>query len=232
MDKFKDKQYEIEENYIFNNYLNNSQVLAPLEQISDSFKKTDVSLNGKPYILYKYNLGNVLLIPAVNNLFSGDFDEIYNIHFDPKYGIHFNITRKKNSIIEMFNYDYHTKESNLVDDYTNVIASYFNMDDSKNILCKVFENENVPLESFILRSGITKVKLEKNQKYVEIRKDETGIKKYTTSNLETMMFDILNDSMNFEDLQVDPNESLIKIAEKVMNEKEFERFKIKIKVSY
>ena len=233
MHKLKDREFKIEENYIHDKYFGNFKMISPLVPVNDSIKKATVLLNSLPYILYKYDLGNIILVPAKKDLFAGDFREIYNLHFDYQYGIHFNITRKRNSIIEMFNYDFHTKETNLLDDYTNVIASYYNMDDSKNILYKVFSEENTPLELFLIKSGINGIELEKNRKFLEIRKDENGVlKKYMTTNLETMMSDVVNDSMNFENINTDSNASLIKTAEDIMNKKELEGFKIKIKVSY
>lgn len=224
------KQFEIEENYIDNKYFSDFRIITLLESKNKHVGKAEVILNNMPYTLYKYKTGNVILVPTVENLFGGDFDEIYNLAYGYQ-GIHFNITKKKNGIIEMFNYDYHLEDPDLKGDSTFVMANYYNIDDSRNILYDVFKSKNLPVETFLIRSEISKIELEKNYKFLEIRKDNNGtLKKYTAANLETMVSDAINDNMDYEDLDVSSDESLIKIAEDILLKKELEGFKIKVKI--
>lgn len=78
---FKEEQYENELSYIVRRWFNNLLINEGFVTDDKEAEKYDAVLNGKPYYLYPYgNRQKFVLVPKVEDLFSGDFDDIITFY--------------------------------------------------------------------------------------------------------------------------------------------------------
>lgn len=212
-------QYEIEYGYIINNYFSNFQILSNLKKLSEYASICDVLINNKPYELYKYSICGILLIPKANNIFENDFDNIYQLLFLENYGIHFSITKKKNNIIEFFNYDLLLQGCLYQDSLVEMSLKYKSMEDSENILYKTFIEEKLPIETFITRCEIHQLKLPKKEKTIIIRKNkDNDVEKHIINPLEEDFSDYIKGKTKFEKINIGENTSFISILQNIIED--------------
>lgn len=227
MKKYKEEQYEIERKYIVDKYFSSVKFLSTLEKVSDRpVSKCDVLINSIPYILYKYESGLITLIPKIDDLFIGDFDDVYQLECAKNCGLHLSIIRKKHSIIENFNYDFLLNEQGRAADYVQVLSKHCSMEDDDNILYQKYKEKNIPLELFLISYGINELELLKKEKIVEIRKYRNGnCEKSIYNSTDTLFTDVINDRMKFEKIDIDENTSLIKTVQDIIGNKDFQKVK-------
>ena len=193
-------QYETEKNYILNTYFGNFETISPFERIEGRpVSKCNALLNNIPYELYKYDLGQMYLIPKKENFFEGDFDNIYEILFIKDNSIHFSITRKKNGIIEKFYYDVILKNTLYYDSTISASLNYSSEEDYDNELEKEFEKNNIPVELFMARGSIRKMATKTNEKIIIIRrKRNNSLEKCVYNSAKKYYEDFTRDNMSFE----------------------------------
>ncbi len=176
MKEYKKKQYNIEYNYILNAYFNDIKYLTPFKKIDDrKVVACDVMFNNEPYLLYKYELGGMLLMPKIDDIFKGDFNCICELHAIKDHGILFTITKKQNGIIINYYYLFTVNEHSLYKNYVDVNFTYTTINDKDNLLYKKYIDEGVTEELFITRRGYNRLELDKIENQTLIKKYENGL---------------------------------------------------------
>lgn len=212
------KQFDIELNYILNEYLNNIQYLTKFKKTDNkSIVKCDVLICDKEYTLYKYDRGEVLLIPKADKLFDGDFDNVYSLKTIDKKFIYFSITRKKDGIIDVFHYNF-KGECPLYDDSSNELLLIRNtVEDYDNKLNEFFESKNVPLELFLASNDIKNIYLPKKNTYAIIRKTiKNTTEMVVYDSLTDCMISFINDKYAFKEINIDENVSYISVINSIL----------------
>lgn len=202
MKECRKRQIELERNYINSEYFNNINTLSNLVKIDNRCSSCDVLLNNKPYVLYKYELNGMRLIPKVNDLFKGDFDDIYEYHYIKDHGILFTILSKQNGIISEQYYLCTMNDNHEYKDYMSVKYIYSTIVDKNNELYKKYVEEKVSEELFLVRRGYSRLGLAKTENVVELKKYDNGIcdkREYNvfngiTYNIKLGRIDLLDDS--------------------------------------
>ena len=218
IENYKYKQYKIEENYILNTFFKTLKITSKTNQLNNTlYCKYDTILNHLKYELYKFSFKDVILAPKINKLFEGDFSNIYHYYMNKNDGIHLSITRKKDSIVEKYNYDF---LMNVIEDkkeYINVILYYYTMKDNNNEVLKKYNELNIPLESFIIQNEINNIELPKKEKLIEIRKNALcNYKKYITNSYNDFFQDLIDNKYIFQDIYLKKDESLIKSSHNIL----------------
>jgi len=217
------KQYEIEYNYIMSKYFNNFQILSSLKKVKDRpANKCDVLIGNREYEFYKYDSGEIILIPKIDNLFEGDFDDVYRLLFVKDSGIHFSIMRKQNGTIENFYYDFMLNNTLYSDSDGEVLLKYYSMEDNKNILYKTYKEDNISLELFLIRYKVNKLKSPRKEKIIAVRKNINGdSEKCIYDSIVSSFDDYINKKTNFQKIDVGENESLISLAQSIIEDNKY-----------
>ena len=175
MKEWRNKQIEREKNYINAEYFNNIKYLTNLEKVDNRCYSCDVLFNDKLYVLYKYDLNGIRLIPKTDGLFKGDFDDVYEFHYLKGHGVLFDILRKKNGIIEEQYYLCSMNDMYGYKDYMSAKYVYSTINDKNNELYKKYLDENLTEEIFLVRRAYERLDLSKSENIVELKKYDNGV---------------------------------------------------------
>ena len=108
---FKQQQYDNELNYIVNNWFDNL-IVDENFVMENEVKRYNALYNGKEYYLYfRDNKFEFTLIPKVEDLFVGDFDDII-VFSKSNSSITLDIKNKKNGIFSNTNYSFELEDFN------------------------------------------------------------------------------------------------------------------------
>ncbi len=175
MREWRKKQIEREKNYINAEYFNNIKYLTDLEKVDNRCYSCDVLFNDKLYVLYKYDLNGIRLIPKTDGLFKGDFDDIYEFHALKGHGVLFDVLRKKYGVIHNQYYLCTMNDMYGYKDYMEAKFIYSRVNDLDNVLYKKFLEENVTEEIFLVRCGYERLGLDKYERITELRKYDSYV---------------------------------------------------------
>ena len=218
MGNYKAIQYEIEYDYIMNNYFNSYKILSTFTKVKDgSSYKCEVLVDDEVYEFYKYDSGKIIMFPKNNKLFKGDFNNIYQFDFNKQGGINFEVIRKHNDIIEDINYDFILNSNDDKNDHVSAILNYKCINDSNNMLYKTYNENKYTCESFINKNIISSLELPNKALIAELRKYEN---KKVERCIHKMIHEInqCNNDLQFEIIDVNEKESLISLLENIVKE--------------
>ena len=214
MNKFFEKQYKNELNYIFNTFFNDLKIVSEEKKIEGRpVLASETLLNNVPYILYKYQGGQLIFVPK-NIVLENNFLPIYFLGASD-YGIGFSILTREEDLLEKKSYSFiFREESKEVESH----FSYMHYVDLNNDLANLFNKENVSLELFLIRKTFnqlltsTKVRTSIN---VIRNENETKLNSFTGETKEhflatinnKLIYDIVDDKKTLFELS---NDSLSK----------------------
>lgn len=219
MENYKILQFEIEYDYVMDNFFNNYQLVSPFTKVKgEEVYKCNVLVNDMLYDFYKYEMGKIILLPKDKKLFHGDFNDIYQFDYNNNGGISLTITRKHDNVIENINYDFNLNNSGYNKDHLSALLKYKIIEDNDNLLCKIFNKENTTSELFINKNFINLLKLPKNEMFAEIRKyGNKTIERCVYRSIDEMNQCYANNDLQFEKLDITDNVSLICLLQDVVN---------------
>ena len=221
MEKYKQELMDKEYNYIYKKYFNNSRVEKELTKMKTRpASKGDALVNGKPYTLYKYDIGEVLLVPKVHSLFKGDFDNVYELGGAQNIGMHFSIMNKRDGIINCIDYNFLVNGLAFKEDYVQVLLSLITIDDPENDLYNDYKDKNVTFEQYLAGKGVLRLGLPRETSIVEIHKHEDGrVERCNYPKLEELYKLYSGSRFKFKTIDLDKEKPLISVVEDIIEEK-------------
>lgn len=217
-----DKEYD----YLFNKLFGNSEIIGNPKKLKDmDVEEVDVLINGLEYTGYNHSYGNVVFIPKGMNL-KGDFVPVYLLG-KSSIGFHFSIVSKTNGLLEeklyyLNNRPYDTEK------IIETIYDYSSYHDNTNELLKVFEKENMSIDSFMLARKYNCV-IRKNHKLykVMINKYKEKTERLILEGTKTELFKKFVDGVDlYESIDIEDKTMFESIDE--LLEKQNEKVKKKI----
>lgn len=178
-----DKEY----NYLFNKFFGNSEIIGNPRKLKDKeVEEVEALINGVEYTGYNYSYGNVVFVPKGINL-KGDFAPVYLLG-KSSIGFHFSIVSKTNGLLEEKLY-YLNKRPYDTEKTIETMYDYSSYQDNNNELLKVFEQENMSIDLFMIARKYSSV-IRENHKFfkVMINKYEEKVERLILNGTRTEVF--------------------------------------------
>ena len=203
MINYKEKQLRLETDYVINRYLRNVEFADPINKEKSKFYlKYDIIVSGIPYIICINAINEGYYIPRTDDLFNGDFGNIYKLHFSGNCISYFSIIRKQNGIIESESYDFETSFIDKEDNQVRLVANHTTIEDPENELYKKYIESGLSLEKYIDFNRLEDLGLPKKEKTVAINGCKNGTHKICIKDsIGDMADDIMSELFGIEGMK-------------------------------